>query len=667
MSEANIIDEIYDTSDLSLENSDINEDSEEIENLIYNLTETDIMGLYKNYSYKMENNDISNNNINNSKLDSITDKYLQNKEQISEVKYNIFMRMWNSCKPKEEVYKAIIRNYDKTFYLRRLVAQDFCVIDNKVEKKLCFKEKKYSFIPIDEDSSKNCLFHIGEDSLDIEFLNKIITNLKINGNQIKGMTQSEFEKKNKVEIPRKRKKKKNITQSSGKHQHISQVSKALSDKNPQTDPLNDIQYNASCVPSNESYGEEFSGSSLYVNRGSNNFSRYFFLSDYTKEIDGIYPIHNGIELNIGKVEFPDLSKEITEYNCKNDLKGQIFYKNFDAEKIMANEPIILEIKSSFSLYDIMNQIKQNIKIISNTSKDSVNIVLPKFIIGILCDYNFKSAEREKNKLNVLYNKDNNNDTEKTELQHILDIINKSKINVVICFVKKEIKGYNLAEEDYNIPGENLKYRVDLKYMYKKIFDKEIDETLLKKFQEEIEYESIRFEKKYNLNFNYEEYSKLSSFGENPENVKKKIVILKENYDEEKKQRLTLQENYEEEKKQRLTLQENYEEEKKQRLTLHENYEEEKKQKLKFQKYYEEEKKQNEQSKQKIEELEKVIIKLKKQKNQSGQIQQKNNQKENNKTDNNLSEKKIEKQSGQEQNQQIKNKQEQESRLQLDNS
>ena len=43
MSEANIIHEIYDTSYLSSENSDINEDSEEIENLVYNLTEKDIM------------------------------------------------------------------------------------------------------------------------------------------------------------------------------------------------------------------------------------------------------------------------------------------------------------------------------------------------------------------------------------------------------------------------------------------------------------------------------------------------------------------------------------------------------------------------------------------------------------------------------------------------
>lgn len=295
---------------------------------------------------------------------------------------------------------------------------------------------------------------------------------------------------------------------------------------------------------------------------------------------------------------------------------------------MANEPIILEIKSSFSLYDIMNQIKQNIKILSNTSKNLVNIVLPKYIIGILCDYNFKSAEREKNKLNFLYFNDNN-DTKKTELEHILDIIDKNKINVVICFVKKEIEGYSLAQEDYNIPGEKLKYRVELKYMYKKIFNKEINEELLKNFQEEIEYHSIRFEKKFNLNFNYEEYSKLSSYGENPENIKKKIITLKEDYE-------TLKKNYEEENKRKLILQKNYEEEKKQ-------------------------------SKQKIEELEKEILELKKQVNQKGQIQHEKNQKEKNMNDKNLSEKITQNQNEQEQNQQIKNKQKQESLFQSDNS
>ena len=290
---------------------------------------------------------------------------------------------------------------------------------------------------------------------------------------------------------------------------------------------------------------------------------------------------------------------------------------------MANEPIILEIKSSFSLYDIMNQIKQNIKILSNTSKDLVNIVLPKYIIGILCDYNFNSAKREKNKLDFQYF----NDTKKTELQHILDIIKNNTINVVICFVKKEIKGYSLTQEDYNIPGEKLRYRVELKYMYKKIFNEEINEDLLKNYQEEIEYHSIRFEKKFNLSFNYEEYSKLSSYGESPENIKNKIITLKEDYE-------TLQKNYEEENKQKLILQKNYEEEKKQ-------------------------------SKRKIEELEKEILELRKQMNQKGQIQQEKNQKEKNMNDKNLSEKITQNQSEQEQNQKNENKPDQESLFQSD--
>jgi hypothetical protein len=237
MSEANIIDEIYDINDLSLENSDKNEDSEEIENLVYNLTEKDIMGLYINYSYKMDDNGIIDNTISNSKP--------------SEVKYSIFMRIWNFCKPKEDTYKTIIRNSDKTFHLRRLIAQDFKIINNKDERKLCFKEKKYSFIPIDEDSTTNCKFYIDNHSLDIEFSNKLIKNLKINGKKIEGMTENEFEKKYNVEIPRKEIR--SITQSSGKHQCISQVSKVLSDKNRLSDRLNNIQYNTSLIPSNESY------------------------------------------------------------------------------------------------------------------------------------------------------------------------------------------------------------------------------------------------------------------------------------------------------------------------------------------------------------------------------------------------------------------------------
>lgn len=673
MSETSNIEEIYDTSNLSVDNSDVNEDIEEIENLIYNLTETDIIRLYKNYSYKMDINDYNDNSPSNSKPEIITEEYLNSSEPISEVKYNIFMRFWNACKLKEDDYRGIIKHKDKTFYLRRLVAQDFNIINNNDERELCFNEKKYSFIPIDEDSSKNCLFHIGEDVLNIEFANKLIKNLKINGSTIEGMTESEFEKKFNVEIPKKVTK--NVSQKSVENKRIlSEDNKVLSDKNPLTDPPKNVQYKTNKrFNSNDSYKEEFSGSSIYVNHANknpNNFTRYFFVSNYSKEIDGVYTMHNDIKLNIGKVEFPDLLEEIKEYNCDNDLKGHILYKNFDSQEIMENEPIILEIKSGFSIYDLMNQIKQNIKIINNTSKKSVKIILPKYIIGILCDYKFESSKNENKKLNAKYF----NNIKKTELNHILEVIEKSNINVVVCFIKNEINGYNLLKEDYNI-SEKLKYRIDLKFMYKQIFKKEIDDNLLKEFKNKIEYQSVRYEKTFNLNCNFEQYSKLSSLAEDKGNIIEKIVTLKDDYDKQKKQYLILQENYEKERKQKD------EEHKKQILILKKNEDEQKERILRLeeqivtmQENYEKERKKNEEQKEQIltmqakfENLEMKLLEFEKQQNQKKDIHQENNPKENNMGDKNLSEKITQNQSEQEKNLQTKNKQEQESLLQSDNS
>ena len=51
---------------------------------------------------------------------------------------------------------------------------------------MTFGEKIYSFIPIDEDSAKNCLFSLGNNKINVEFSEGIIINLKINNNEIKG-------------------------------------------------------------------------------------------------------------------------------------------------------------------------------------------------------------------------------------------------------------------------------------------------------------------------------------------------------------------------------------------------------------------------------------------------------------------------------------------------
>ena len=153
MSESIKFDEIYDRNDISYEDSDLNEDSEEIEYIKHNLIEPDIIRFNKNNLYKMRSNSkINSENI--SRSDDIDDKtYYQSHEQINEVKYNIIMKIFNECIFDETMYSSVIRANDITFNLRRLIVQKFNISNNEGEKKILYGEKDYSFIPIDEDSA----------------------------------------------------------------------------------------------------------------------------------------------------------------------------------------------------------------------------------------------------------------------------------------------------------------------------------------------------------------------------------------------------------------------------------------------------------------------------------------------------------------------------------
>ena len=73
MSDSIKIDEIY-RNDIYYEDSDLNEDSEEIEYLKYNLT-VDIIRFNKNNFYKMRSNSIINSE-NISRSDDISDKHI---------------------------------------------------------------------------------------------------------------------------------------------------------------------------------------------------------------------------------------------------------------------------------------------------------------------------------------------------------------------------------------------------------------------------------------------------------------------------------------------------------------------------------------------------------------------------------------------------------------
>jgi hypothetical protein len=486
-------------------------------------------------------NRINNENVNTS--DAMSDKtYYKSHEQISEVKYNIFMKIFNECKFDETKYSSVIRAKDRTFNLRRLVVQDFNIIENNGKKKISPGEKNYSFIPIDEDSARNCLFYLGKNVINVAYSDENIKSLIINNVKIKDFCKNYFEKKYNIEVTRKIK-------SQGGKSKKSQIENNNIDNNNNRKAVslennikNDIQnfnqkYNINInklICSNDSYKEEYSGDSLYVkcdnenNNDSQKLKRYYFLAKYEKKVDGIFTSHKDINLNIkNKVNFPDFQKDFI-YNCKNDLEGHIIFKNFESDKILANEPIILEIKSDFSLFDLMSQIKQTSKIINNTSKEKISISLPRYVIGILCNYDANSATREMAKLNIPYF----NDKEKNELEHAINIIDKNKINVVICVIKGEINGYSLEKEDYENESEEIKYRVDLSYMYKKIKGIDIDEEKLKELRNELnEYRSISSEKMFYLTLSQEEYSKIKKNLENTQNsttMQSPNIMQKEN-------------------------------------------------------------------------------------------------------------------------------------------
>ena len=316
----------------------------------------------------------------------------------------------------------------------------------------------------------------------------------------------------------------------------------LSTKNPNTAPLKDIISSNETENSNDSM-KEVLGDTIYIKKDENTYTRYIYTNQYTKEVDGIYTKHKEINLNINKeIALNDLQKGI-DYKNDNDLKIHIIYKNFVGEKIKADIPFILEIKKNFKLVEILEQIALDSKILDNIKIKTDNISPPRFIIGVLCNYSNIGIEKEMEQLNQIYI----NNPNETKLQHIINVIKDCKINVIVGIIQNQkINNYRLDIEDYNIKDadNNSAMRVDIKYMYRKICNEELD---VHKFNDIIEknkdkYKSLTFEKK----IGYIQYQK-------------KIMEINEQFEKEKEKLLEenkkLQKMLEDEKKKREKLEE----------------------------------------------------------------------------------------------------------------
>ena len=402
------------SEDKMIENSD-----EEIE---ISFDSDDLFNENLKNKFKMDVSSISIQTSSDISLSNITEDYLNNNEQINEIKYISFMLLFNECKYDDEFSIIMSKKKYNEIKLRQIIIQDINYDENM--NKVVFGPKNYSFIQQKLQKGKKVCFEFQEKKIVIHDKNK----MELDGKSL--LNEKEFsEKYDKI------------------YQNI---------KNESNNPNNSENENEAII--------------FYEYVADNKFIRYIYWNVYYKEIDGLFNHHKDIYLNInGKVSITDALTKLKEgkYNADNDLKCNIIFKNFDSKIIEKDTPIALEIKKSFDLCNLLHQIKQDSKILScaRIKNNDEEINLPKYVIGILCSYGNHDIDTELEYLNENYKKEEGI----TIMEHCLDVFEKMNINVVIGFIDGEqINGYPLGVCDYDIPDLKLAKRVDLYYMNNKI-------------------------------------------------------------------------------------------------------------------------------------------------------------------------------------------------------
>ena len=385
---------------------------------------------------------------------------LNNKEQIDEVKYFFFMVLYNECSYSEE-YKEFKNPNKNELNLIRVVYQE--IIFNEVTQKYEFSDKGYIFLPMNRKefqikSKNNRIYDF--------YVSKSKITVQRNNNNL--LTDNEFVEKygnNKFKIE---------------------------DINNNNNNNND---NNNITILDEFSEEEMNKILFYDVIGNNEFMCFSILNRYSKEIDAIFTEHKGLNINVEEVNLKDgIEKLISgeNNNIDNDLKSIIIFKNFKEKVIEKENAIVMEIKKSIRISDLIIQLKQDAKIFKYLNLNDCKKKLPKYFIGIICSYNnINGLNEQLGKLNYSYKGEKNT----TNLDHILKIMTKMDIKVIIGVIKDEkINGYPLGECDFDIPGKFL--RVDLNYLNEKVcggkYSEEKIKEIILKYGEQ--YKSIKSEK-----------------------------------------------------------------------------------------------------------------------------------------------------------------------------
>ena len=377
------------------------------------------------------------NSYSNENSDSVINlPEIEGKEQINEVKYFFFMVLFNECEYSDE-YKGFKIFKKNELNLIRIVKQKVTL--NEITKKFVLGEKIFAFLPRTQKK-----FQLEDENINKTY---VITldkgKIQITKDEKDLLTAKEFEEKYKIKIEAK--KDGNIL---------------------------------------DSFSEEEMNNKLYYDMiGNNEFIRFSILSGYRKEIDAIFTKHKEINLASGIVDFTDGISNFIEgknSNIQNDLKSIIIFKNFEETVIPKDKPIVMEIKKSCRLSDLIIQLKQDAKIFKYIKCHDSKIELPKYFIGIICQYEMDTANKELSKLYKPYK-----DSKVNNLSHILNVITKMEINIIIGIIKDEkIMDYPLGKCDYDCDIPNVFRRVDLNYLNKKLCggkyaEEKITEIILK--------------------------------------------------------------------------------------------------------------------------------------------------------------------------------------------
>ena len=385
---------------------------------------------------------------------------LNNKEQVDEVKYFFFMVLYNECSYSEE-YKEFKNPNKNELNLIRVVYQE--IIFNEVTQKYEFSDKGYIFLP----------------------MNRKEFQIKSKNNRIYDFYVS----KSKITVQRKHN---NLLTDNEFVEKYGNNKFKIEDINNNNNNNND---NNNITILDEFSEEEMNKKLFYDVIGNNEFMCFSILNRYSKEIDAIFTEHKGLNINVEEVNLKDgIEKLISgeNNNIDNDLKSIIIFKNFKEKVIEKENAIVMEIKKSIRISDLIIQLKQDAKIFKYLNLNDCKKKLPKYFIGIICSYNnINGLNEQLGKLNYSYKGEKNT----TNLDHILKIMTKMDIKVIIGVIKDEkINGYPLGECDFDIPGKFL--RVDLNYLNEKVcggkYSEEKIKEIILKYGEQ--YKSIKSEK-----------------------------------------------------------------------------------------------------------------------------------------------------------------------------